>query len=275
MSAGELGVGIIGCGDISEAYLMRAQLFRGIEMRAVADLDPSRAEARADAFGLRAESVAGLLASEDIDVIVNLTVPAAHAEITCAILEAGKHAYSEKPLSLSLPEARQICNLSAARNRRVGCAPDTFLNPSHQESRWLLDAGTIGRVTHGTCHVLSPGMEMWHPNPDFFFRKGPVLDLGPYYVAHLVNLIGPVRRVAAMSGMASDVRTITSEPRAGETIPIETPITIHALLEFASGAIVSFVASWDVHTHGHRNVELYGTEGTLIPQDPNFFGGIN
>ena len=274
-TANPLGVGVIGCGNISESYLKRAPLFRGIEMRAVADMDASRAKARADEFGLRAETVDGLLAAGDVDIIVNLTVPAAHADVTRSILEAGKHAYSEKPLTLSLAEAEALGRLADEKGLRIGCAPDTFLGASHQESRRLVDEGAVGRITHGTCHVMSAGMEMWHPNPDFFFLKGggPILDLGPYYVAQLVNLIGPVRRVAAMSGMATPTRTITSQPRAGEEIPVETPTTIHALLEFASGAIVTFGASWDTHAHNHRNVELYGTEGTLIPQDPNFFGG--
>ena len=275
MSAGAMGVGIVGAGNISESYLLRAPLFHGIEMRAVADLDPARAKARAAEFGVRAETVEGLLAASDIDIVVNLTVPAAHHDVTCAILAAGKHAYSEKPLALSLADARDIGARAEAAGRRVGCAPDTFLGAAHQESRRLLDQGRVGRITHGTCHVLSPGMEWWHPNPDFFFLKGggPILDLGPYYVTQLVNLIGPVAQVAAMTGMASPTRTITSEPRAGETIPVETPTTAHALLRFASGAIVTLGASWDVAAHGHRNVELYGTEGTLVPQDPNFFGG--
>ena len=275
MTGETLGVGVIGCGDISESYLLRAPLFRGIEMRAVADIDMARAQARADGFGVRADTVDGLLAADDVDIVVNLTVPAAHADVTRAILEAGKHAYSEKPLALSLADAEALGRLAGERGLRIGCAPDTFLGAAHQEARRLVDAGAVGRIVHGTCHVMSPGMEMWHPNPDFFFLRGggPVLDLGPYYVAQLVNLIGPVKRVAAMSGMASGSRTITSAPRAGEVIPVETPTTIHALLEFHSGAIVTFGASWDTQAHGHRNVELYGTEGTLVPQDPNFFGG--
>jgi predicted dehydrogenase len=270
-----MGVGIIGCGFISESYLARAALFGGIEMRAVADIDEARARARAEGFGVRAETVEGLLAAEDVDIVVNLTVPAAHHDVTAAILRAGKHAYSEKPLAMTLAEARGLARLAAQAGRRVGCAPDTFLGASHQEARRLLDSGAVGRITHGTCHVMSPGMEWWHPHPDFFFVRGggPVLDLGPYYVAQLVNLLGPVARVTAMANMASETRLITSQPRAGERIPVETPTTVHALMEFASGAVVTFGASWDVQAHGHRNVELYGTEATLVPQDPNFFGG--
>lgn len=276
MSGGVMGVGIIGAGNISESYLTRAPNFAGIEVRAVADLDPDRAAARAAEFGVRAETVAGMLTADDIDIVVNLTVPAAHRDVTCAILDAGKHAFSEKPLALTLADARAIADCAAKNDRRVGSAPDTFLGGSHQECRRLVDAGAVGRIVHGTCHVLSPGMESWHPNPDFFFVEGggPILDMGAYYVTQLINLIGPVARVTAMTGMASDTRTIGSAARKGEVIPVETPTTAHALLEFASGAIITLGASWDVKGHGHRNVELYGTEATLVPQDPNFFGGL-
>ena len=271
-----MGVGIVGCGVIAESYLDHARLFPDIAMRAVADLDESRARARADQHGLRAETVEGLLGSDDIDVVVNLTVPAAHAAVTTAILEAGKHAYSEKPLALSAPDAARLADLARARGLALACAPDTWLGAAQQEARRLLDDGAVGRIVHGTCHVMSPGMEDWHPNPDFFFAKGggPVLDLGPYYVSALVNLLGPVADVAAMTARAHDRRTIRSEPRAGETVPVEVATTAHALLRFASGAIVALGASWDVQAHGHGNMELYGTEGTLVPQDPNFFGGV-
>ena len=274
MSA-DLRVGLIGCGNISESYLGRAHLFAGYEMVAVADLDAARAEAAASKHGLRSSSIEDLLAAPDIDAVVNLTVPTAHHAVTCAILDAGKHAYSEKPLALTGAEAREIAARAAEAGRRVGCAPDTFLGGSHQEARRLVDEGAVGRIVHGTCHVMSAGMEHWHPNPDFFFVHGggPVLDLGGYYVAQLVNLVGPVARVAAMATQAGPTRTILSQPRAGERIPVEVPTTVHALLEFASGAVVTFGASWDTHWHGHRNVELYGTEGTLVPEDPNFFGG--
>lgn len=275
MGSRPLGVGVIGCGDISASYLTRARALRPIEVRAVADLDPARAETRAAEFGVEARSVERLLASDDVEIVVNLTVPAAHHAVTTAILEAGRHAYSEKPLCLTLEEGRAIAELADARGLRVGCAPDTFLGAAHQEARRLLDGGAVGRIVHGTCHVMGPGMESWHPNPGFFFLAGggPVLDVGPYYVAQLVNLVGPVRRVVAMAGRAADTRTVTSEPRAGAVIPVEVPTTVHAVLEFASGALVTLGASWDTHAHGHRNVELYGTEGSLYPQDPNFFGG--
>ncbi len=270
-----LGIGVIGCGNISAAYMKLAPLFRGIEMRACADMNSDAARERADEFGLRAETVEGLLTSDDIDIVVNLTVPNAHYEVSARVLEAGKHVYSEKPFVLGLEEGQKLAELAAAKGLRVGSAPDTFLGGAHQLARHLIDAGALGKIGSGTCFVQSPGMEMWHPNPDFFFKPGggPILDLGPYYISNLVQLLGPVKRVGAMSGMVSPERTITSEPRHGEKITVETPTTIHALLEFQSGAQVTYCASWDVWQHGHSNMELYGQDGTLHVPDPNFFGG--
>jgi predicted dehydrogenase len=270
-----LGVGIIGCGNISTSYLKLAPLFRGIEVRACADINPEAASARATEYGIRAESVEDLLAADDIDMIVNLTVPAVHYAVSAQALDAGKHVYSEKPFVLSVAEGRDLAERAAKKGLRVGSAPDTFLGGAHQLARHLVETGSVGRITGGTCHVLSPGMEHWHPNPDFFFKPGggPVLDLGPYYISNLVQLIGPVVRVGAMASIPSPERKITSQPRNGEMITVETPTTIHALLEFANGAVVTLGASWDVKAHGHRPMELYGTEASLVVPDPNFFGG--
>ncbi|MCY0092932.1 Gfo/Idh/MocA family protein [Hoeflea ulvae] len=270
-----LGIGIIGCGNISTAYLTLAPLFKGIEIRACADINSDAAKTRAEEYGIRAESVEGLLAASDIDMVVNLTVPAVHYAVSAQVLDAGKHVYSEKPFVLSVEEGRDLAERAARQGVRVGSAPDTFLGGAHQLARHLVDTGAAGRITGGTCHVLSPGMEHWHPNPDFFFKPGggPILDLGPYYISNLVQLIGPVVRVAAMTSVPSPERRITSEPRFGEMITVETPTTVHAILEFANGALVTLGASWDVKTHGHRPMELYGTEASLIVPDPNFFGG--
>lgn len=270
-----LGVGIIGCGNISAAYLRLAPLFNGIEMRACADINFAAAEARAAEFGIKAQTIDSLLENSDIDIVVNLTIPDAHFDVTKRILNAGKHAYSEKPLVLSLEQGLELQALAAESGLNVGCAPDTFLGGAHQLARHALDSGAIGKITSGTCHVMSHGMEHWHPNPDFFFKQGggPILDLGPYYIANLVNLLGPVRRVAALTSMATTTRTIKSEPRKGEVIPVETPTTINALLEFEQGAQITLSASWDVWAHRHSNMELYGTEGSLYLPDPNFFGG--
>ncbi|SLN49906.1 Inositol 2-dehydrogenase [Pseudoruegeria aquimaris] len=273
--ADTLGVGILGCGNISAAYLRLAPLFKGIEVRAVADINPAAAEARAGEFGVRAESVEGLMAADDVDIIVNLTIPNAHFETSMAALRAGKHVYSEKPFVLSLEEGQQIKALSEEKGLRVGSAPDTFLGGVHQQARHLIDSGAVGKITSGTAHVMSFGLEHWHPNPDFFFQPGagPVLDIGPYYVTNLIQLIGPVARVSAMTATPRTKRLITSQPRHGEYVEVTTPTTIHALLEFHSGAVVTLGTSWDVFSHRHGNMELYGESGTLYVPDPNFFGG--
>lgn len=272
-----LGVGIVGCGNISAAYFRLAPLFRGIEVRACADISPAAAEARAAEFGVRAESVDALLADPAVDVVINLTIPAAHFGVTKAALEAGKHVYSEKPFVLTVEQGQELKALADAKGLQVGSAPDTFLGGAHQLARRLIDDGTLGTITAGTAFVLSHGMEMWHPNPGFFFLPGggPMLDLGPYYVADLINLIGPVRRVAAMTSAATPTRLVTAEgPVKGQEIPVETPTTVQALLEFANGAQVTMATSWDVWGHRHRQpIELYGTEGSLFVPDPNWFGG--
>lgn len=271
-----LGVGLIGCGNISTTYLRLARLFRDIEFRAIADLRVDVAAARAKEFDVRAETVDGLLVADDIDIVVNLTIPNAHFEVTKAILEAGKHAYSEKPFVLDAKQGLELLSLARKKNLRLGSAPDTFLGASHQKARRLIDEGAIGRVTAGTCHVLTRGMEAWHPNPDFFFVAGggPVLDLGPYYITNLVQLLGPVAAVTATAGQAWDSRTIGVGPRRGENVPVETPTTIHALMRFASGVIVTLGTSWDVAAHRHSPMELYGTDASLSVPDPNFFGGL-
>lgn len=270
-----LGVGIIGCGNISSTYFKYGPLFKGIEIRACADLNRSAAEVRATEFGVRAHTLEGLLKADDIDIVVNLTVPDAHWPVSKDILSAGKHVYSEKPLVLTLEDGKLMQALAEQNDLKVGSAPDTFLGGAHQLARKTIDEGRIGTITSGTCHVMNHGMEHWHPNPDFFFLPGggPVLDLGPYYIANLVNLVGPVKRVAALTSSATATRTIVSQPRAGEEIPVKTPTNIHALLEFQNGATVTLSASWDVWAHRHKNMELYGTEGSIYVPDPNFFGG--
>lgn len=270
-----LGVGIVGCGSISETYLRLAPLFGGIAVRACADVRPAAAKARAKAHGLRAESVKNLLAAGDIDIVVNLTVPSAHYEVSKAALTAGKHVYSEKPFVLSVKDGRDLARLAARRRLRVGSAPDTFLGGAHQQARRLIDAGRVGRITSGTCHIMSRGMEHWHPDPDFFFKPGggPILDLGPYYVTDLVHLLGPVAHVVARATVPAPERTITSKPRYGQKIRVETPTTVHAVLEFESGALITLGASWDVWHHGHREMELYGETGSIEVPDPNYFGG--
>ncbi len=273
--ARKLGVGVIGCGNISKTYFKHAPEFKGIEMRACADINMAAAKARAKEFKLRAETVEGLLASDDIEIVVNLTIPAVHYEVSRQAIDAGKHVYSEKPFVLAIKDGLDLKKRADKKGVRIGSAPDTFLGGSHQLARHLIDTGKVGKITSGTCHVMSHGMEHWHPNPDFFFQPGggPILDLGPYYIANLVQLIGPVARVAALASIPAKQRTISSKPRAGEKIPVSTPTTILALMEFDSGAAFTFNASWDVWDSGHAPMELYGEQGTIHMPDPNFFGG--
>jgi predicted dehydrogenase len=271
----KLGIGIIGCGNISTAYLKLAPLFKGLEVRAVADINMEAATARAAEFNVKAQSVDDLLANPALDIVINLTIPDAHYPITKRILEAGKHAYSEKPLVLTLEQGTTLRDLAKAKGLSVGCAPDTFLGGAHQQARAILDEGTIGEITTGNAAIQAHGPESWHPSPEFFYQPGagPIMDMGPYYIATLINLLGPVKRVGALTSSAEPERTIGSGPRQGQKIKVNTPSNIQALLEFHSGATISFSASWDVWHHKRNHFELYGTKGTLYVPDPNFFGG--
>jgi predicted dehydrogenase len=270
------GVGIMGAGNISAAYLRLAPLFKGLDVRAVADILPAAAQKRADEFGVKAQTPDELLKNSEIDVIVNLTIPATHYSVSMDIVSAGKHAYSEKPFVLSLEEGMALKKAADDRGLKVGSAPDTFLGGAHQQARDIIDSGQLGKIMSGTTHVMSRGMEHWHPNPDFFFQPGagPILDLGPYYVTDLIHLLGPVKRLSAFTNMARAEREVTAEgPYKGTFVKVGTPTTIHGVLEFDSGAIITIGASWDVAAHGHHNIELYGTDGSIFVPDPNFFGG--
>ena len=271
----KVGIGIIGCGNISSAYLTAARNFPVLDIRAVADLDLAAAQRRGEEFAVPAATIAELLADPAIEIVVNLTIPNAHVAVSHDILKAGKHSYSEKPLGVAFAEAAGLAEEAERRGLRLGCAPDTFLGGSHQTAREFLDGGRLGTPIGGTAFFMCPGHERWHPNPDFYYKigGGPVLDMAPYYVTDLVNLLGPVARVAAMAPKPRPLRTITSEPRSGETIEVEVPTHVSGSLEFQSGAVVAITMSFDVPGHRHLPLEIYGTEGSLIVPDPNWFGG--
>jgi predicted dehydrogenase len=270
-----MGIGIIGCGNISTTYLGLAPLFKGLQVVAVADMNMDAARARAAEYKVQAQTVDALLGNPDVGLVINLTIPDAHYLITRRAVEASKHVYSEKPLVLSLADGVALRDLALAQGVLVGCAPDTFLGGAHQQVRAMIDDGAIGTVTAGAGAFMGPGMEMWHPTPHFFFQPGagPMLDMGPYYIGNLINFLGPVRRVGALATSAHATRTVTSQPNAGQVIPVNTPTNIHALLEFHSGATIGLSVSWDVQAHKRVNMELYGTDGSLFVPDPNFFGG--
>jgi predicted dehydrogenase len=274
--AKRVSIGIIGAGNISQTYLELAPLFAGVELVAIADKVPAAAKARAEHFQVRAMSVDALLKNDEIAAVINLTIPGAHYAVSHAILSAGKHCYSEKPLALNHKDAKKLADEADRRGLKLAGAPDTFLGAGGQAARRLIDKGTVGKIIAGSAYILSHGMEHWHPNPAFFFKPGagPVFDVGPYYVTQLVNLLGPVKRVVAMAIKGFDERIVTSEPLRGSRIKVTTPTTIDAVLEFHSGAQVTLAASWDVWAHGRNNpIELYGTKGSMYLPDPNFFGG--
>lgn len=271
-----ISIGVIGCGNISDAYFTGAARSKLVRVKACADLNPAAAQVKATQYGVSAMSVEQLLADPEISIVINLTIPQAHAPVALQILDAGKHVYLEKPLAATLAEARAVMARAEAKGLRVGCAPDTFFGAAHQASRRVLDSGLIGKPIGGSVAVLSHGMESWHPNPEFFFKPGggPILDMGPYYITQLVNLLGPVARVAACTSIGNATRTVASEPLNGQVIQVEVPTTMNGVLEFVNGANVSMSASWDVWAHKRSFIEIYGTEGSLLGVNPNFFGGV-
>jgi predicted dehydrogenase len=269
-------VGIVGCGNISDIYIRNAKLFPGIAVIACASRGDASARSKADRYGLRAMSVRDLIGAEDIDIVLNLTPPEAHHDVSQAAIAAGKHVYSEKPLGIAVAEGAAIVAAADAARVRVGCAPDTVLGPGVQVARRLIDDGETGEIVGGVAAVLSHGMEDWHPNPEFYYRRGggPVLDMGPYHITALVTLLGPVRSAQAAGRIGAAERLVTAEgPQKGKRFRPEVMTTINALLSFRSGAEIAFLTSWDVRNHGLQPIELYGTRASLRVPDPDFFGG--
>jgi predicted dehydrogenase len=274
-AAKRVGVGIVGAGNISSQYLKAMAGFDVLEIVGIADMKPEVAQKRAAEFGVPAASVEALLADPRAEIILNLTIPRAHVEVGLKAIAAGKHVYGEKPLGINFAEGKKLADAAKARGLRLGSAPDTFLGGSHQEARALVDAGAVGRIVGGTAFFACPGHERWHPDPAFYYDigGGPVLDMGPYYITDLVNLLGPVARVQAMSAAPQQERLIYSEPRKGQTMPVHVATHVAGLLQFVSGAIIQVTLSFDVPGHAHLPFELYGTEASLIVPDPNMFGG--
>ncbi len=270
-----LRVGIIGTGNISLQYLHAARLFPQIQVVSCADLLPASAAERAREFGLRAQSVEDLLRDDGVDLVLNLTIPASHVAVNLAALRQGKHVYSEKPFGLSTEESKPVLELAASRNLRVGSAPDTFLGAGYQTARKLIDDGAIGAPVGGTAYFMSNGPERWHPNPAFFYGPGagPVFDMGPYYLTALINLFGPIRRVFSAPRTPRAEREVGSGPLQGNRFPVTVPTTVFSLLEFASGPVFQFVATFDGFNHNHPPIEVFGSDGALQLPDPNEFWG--
>jgi predicted dehydrogenase len=271
----KMPVGIIGCGYISAVYCRALQTFGNVQLKACADIRPEAAEHRAREFGIRAVSPEGLLGDDEIELVINLTNPAAHYAVNRSILAAGKHLYSEKPLALSLGDGRHLHDLASDRGRSIGSAPDTFLGGAHQTALKLVREGAIGRVTSGSAHTMFSGPEKIHPAPSFFYEAGggPVLDMSPYHLTHLASFLGPIAGVRACSTSTWPVRRVRVGPASGQTFKSAVPTHTTGILEFESGAIVTLTASFDVWRHTHPHLELYGTEGSLSAPDPDYFGG--
>lgn len=270
-----MNIGVIGCGMVSHSYLGTIARAPGATLKALASRTMESAHKQAALYGGEAMSVDALLAAPDIAVVVNLAPPAVHHALGRQILEAGKHLYSEKPFAVDLEDAYDLIELAEGRGLKAACAPDTFLGEGHQATRRLVDSGNIGRITGGAIAFASRGMESWHPNPAFFYKAGggPLLDVGPYYVTQLVNLLGPVAEVSAIGTMPRSTRTVTTRARSGEQITVEVQTTVTGSLLFRSGANISLAMSWDVGAHGRRPIELYGDLGSIQAPDPNQFGG--
>lgn len=269
-------VGVIGCGNISNAYFGGCKKFSILELAACADLDVERARAKAAEHGIpKACTAKELLADPDIQIVVNLTTPQSHVELDLAALQAGKSVHSEKPLALIRDEGISVMKMAATQRLRVGCAPDTFLGGGIQTCVKLINDGWIGQPVAATAFMLCRGHESWHPAPEFYYKPGggPMLDMGPYYLTALVALLGPIRRVTGMTRVTFPRRMITSQPKYGTWIEVEVPTHVAGILEFASGAIGTLVTSFDVWGGMVPRIEIYGTDGTLSVPDPNGFGG--
>ncbi len=272
-------VGVIGCGAISGRYLQTSRNFPVIEIAACADLNRQAAEKKAAEFAVpKVLEVDELLGDKSIDLVLNLTVPKAHAPLSLAALKAGKHVYVEKPLAVTRADGQAILSEAKSRNLLVGCAPDTFLGWGLQTVRKAIDDGLIGRPVAFTAFMMCPGHEHWHPSPEFYYEVGggPMLDMGPYYLTALLNCLGPVKRLSGLASVAIPERTISSEPNRGKKVRVETPDHITGSIEFEQGAVGTIVTSFATRFapyDGKTPITIFGTEGTLLAPDPNCFAG--
>jgi predicted dehydrogenase len=274
--ASKTAVGIIGCGNISSTYLKRCAQFQVLKVKACADLDLARAKAKArEVRGAKAMTVKDLLADPEIEIVVNLTIPKAHASVALAALGAGKSVHNEKPLAVTREDGKRLLAAARAKGLRVGCAPDTFLGAGLQTCRKVIDQGAIGRPIAAAAFMTSHGPEDWHPDPEFVYQVGggPMLDMGPYYLTALVALMGPVRRVSGSAQITFPERVIGSEPKRGQVMKVEVPTHVAGVLDFESGAVGTILMSFDVWAAELPRIEIYGTEGSLSLPDPNTFGG--
>jgi predicted dehydrogenase len=273
---GPVGVGLIGAGNISDQYLTTLTALPDVRVLFVADLDEARAAVQAEKYGVPASGTpTQLLATPEVEIVVNLTVPAVHAEVSRTILEAGKHVWTEKPLALDRESGKQLLKDATRLGLRVAGAPDTFLGSGLQTVRRLLDAGEIGTPLTALTLFESGGPERWHPNPAFFYARGggPLFDMGPYYLTTLVQVFGAAKSAYALSSTSHETRTVGSGALAGQSITVEVPSFIGAMIEFESGASAQSVFSFQSHRPRVGVVEIAGSEGLIVAPDPNMFQG--
>ncbi len=271
-----LRVGVVGAGKISEQYSTNLARLPQLALTAVADLDTGRAEALAAQHeGARALPLQQLLEADDVDVVLNLTIPAAHAEVALAAVAAGKHVYGEKPLTATTAEGRTVLEAARAAGVRIGSAPDTVLGTGVQTARAAVEAGLVGTPHAATATFVAPGHELWHPSPEFYYAPGggPLLDMGPYYMTSLVHLLGPVTRVTGLASAPRPTRVVASGPKAGLEFPVTTPSHVTGLLQHRDGALTTVVMSFDVWGSRAPRLEVHGPQGSISVPDPNHFEG--
>ncbi len=268
-------VAIVGTGVIAPAYVATLQELGSVEIAAVVDGVAERASDFAAAHDTVARTFDEVLADPSIDAIVNLTPPLAHAAVTTAALDAGKATFSEKPLGVDFGEGQKLVALAQHNSVRLGCAPDTFLGTGLQTCRAAIDRGDIGTPIGANAFMLGFGPEWWHPNPEIFYQRGagPMLDMGPYYLTALIQMLGPAVAVCASARIPRVQRPVWSKPRRGEMLDVEVPTHVASVIDFECGATATLVTSFDVAASRYRNIEIYGTEATLALPDPNTFGG--
>ena len=269
-------VGLIGCGHISETYFRAEKYFNNIKIAKCADIKNSNAVNCAKNYKIKALSVKDLLKDPEIEIILNLTIPKAHYQVAKQALLNGKHVYSEKPLAINFKDGKDLLKIAKKKKLYVGNAPDTFLGGGIQKSKELVDRKIIGKIKLGNAIFAFPGVQSYHPNPEPWFAKkegGPVIDMGPYYITALVNLLGPAKKVTGSIVNGVKRRTIGIGPRKNKTFKVECPTTYLSTITFENGTIIRLTLSFDVIAHQRNHIELYGDKGSMIVPDPNMFGG--
>ena len=269
-------VGLIGCGHISETYFRAEKYFNNIKIVKCADINHRNALKCAKTYKIKALSVRELLKDQEVEIILNLTIPKAHYQIAKQSLLNGKHVYSEKPMAINFKDGKDLLQIAKKRKLYIGNAPDTFLGGGIQKSKELVDKKIIGKIKLGNAIFAFPGVQSYHPNPEPWFAKkegGPVIDMGPYYLTALVNLLGPAKKVTGSIVNGVKRRTIGIGPKKNKTFKVECPTTYLSTIIFENGTVIRLTLSFDVIAHQRNHIELYGDKGSMIVPDPNMFGG--